>query len=106
MKNFTEIKNELKEKNLTKKALNLNIFGLTLAKALLTEVSIVLITMIPFAVGCSMFGFVPSIILIYVIAHMAFYFFYIKKAYQVDFLEHYNEVKMTLEALKEIKAEK
>lgn len=106
MKTFNEIKNELKEKNLTKGQINRKIVAFNLAKFIVSEVFYVLVTTIPFILGMAFFRFEPGIALIYVAAHFLFYKLYIKKQYEKDLREDFNEVKLTLEALKELKLEK
>lgn len=107
MKNFIEIKKELLEKNFSKKEISFLLFTLNLAKVLLTETFLAIISLIPFAVAISIFfEFSAQIVLFYLIGHFLFYTFYLKKEYRKEILPAYNEVKMTIKALKEIKAEK
>jgi len=106
MKNFLEIKQEFVEKNYSKTKLAKKIVAFKLAQVLLSEASITLMTAIPFLIGLSFYGFKPEIAVIYLVAHFLFYVLYIKKEYKKDILPAYDEIKMTIRALREIKAEK
>ena len=106
MKTFNEIKNELKEKNLTKGQISRKIVAFKLAKLIVSEAFYVSLSAIPFTLGMAYFGFEPGIALIYVVSHFLFYKFYIKKQYEKDMRPASDEVKATIEALRELKFEK
>ena len=106
MKSFNEIKDELQKENFSKRKINTKIALWTLGRIIFSEASIVLITMIPFIIGLSIFDFEPELALFYVVVHFLFYKFYLKKAYQKEFQSSIEEIKITIKVLKEIKSEK
>ena len=106
MKTLFEIKQNLLEKNYTKKDLTVKIALAKLAIVLTSEMTIALISVIPFIIGFLCFEFDVNIAIIYLVAHFLFYVLYLKKMYKKEFVPINLEAKLELQALKEIKASK
>jgi len=106
MKTLFEIKQNLLEKNYTKKDLTVKIALAKLAIVLTSEMTIALISVIPFIIGFLCFEFDVNIAIIYLVAHFLFYTLYLKKMYKKEFAPINSEAKLELQALREIKATK
>ena len=106
MKTLFEIKQNLLEKNYTKKDLKVKIALAKLAVLLTSEVTIALLTTIPFIIGFSFFEFNALIAMIYVVAHFLFYTLYLKSSYKKELFPTHLEAKLELQALREIKSTK
>jgi hypothetical protein len=106
MKTLFEIKQSLLEKKYTKKNLKVKINLAKLAILITSEITITLISTIPFIIGFSFFEFNTQITIIYVVAHFLFYVLYLKKSYKKELLPTHLEAKLELQALREIKSTK
>ena len=106
MKTLFQIKQSLLEKNYTKKNLKVKIALAKLAILITSELTIALLTTIPFIIGFSFFEFNTQIAIIYVVAHFLFYSLYLKRSDKKELLPTHLEAKLELQALREIKSTK
>lgn len=110
MKSRYEVKNDFKEKNYSVKELKQGIFLFKIAGFLFSEFFIFIISTIPFIIGyiilAYLFGNSSTVALFYLLMHLIFYSFYVRKIYKKELLEHYNESQLIIDVLRELISEK
>jgi hypothetical protein len=106
MKTFNEIKSGFEQKDYNRKDLNNGIFLFSIVKMLLSKISILAFSTIPFFIGLSLVGFSTVTCLFYLVIHLAFYHFYVQKVYKNELEPIHVELDLMVTALKEIKSGK
>lgn len=107
MKTRKEFKDEFSK--YSKKDLNIGIVLFTIGGLFFSELSILILSSIPF-IACylilsSFIGFSTSVAFVYLILHLLFYIFYVRK-FNDEHNQTRQESKLIIKALKELKSEK
>ena len=107
MKTLQELKDEFSQYSV--KDLKLGIFLYTIGGLFFTELSVLIFSSLPFVIFylilSSFVGFSAGLALIYLIIHLIFYTFYVRR-FNDENSETRKEAKLIINALKELKSEK
>lgn len=110
MKTFNEIKSEYESKDYSVSDLKKSIIFFSFVRVLFTETFMFLVSTIPFLVFfgilTSIYGFSTGISVFYLLLHLIFYVFYVKKEYTKNIQPTLEECDMIVKALKQIKENK
>lgn len=110
MKTFNEIKSEFESKNYSLSEIKKSIIFFNIARILFTEAFLFVVSTIPFLIGFGiityMYGFFPGVAIFYLVIHLLFYVFYVKRQHTENMLPTLNECDTIIQVLKEIKKEK
>jgi len=110
MKTFNEIKSEFEAKNYSLSDVKKSIIFFNIIRVLFTEAFLFVVSTIPFLIGFGiityMYGFSTGVSIFYLLTHLFFYIFYVKRQHTENLLPTLNECDTIIEVLKEIKKEK
>ncbi len=110
MKPYEEIKKEFSDKNYSTSELKKGIFLFSIGKFLFSEFFVMIISSLPFIAGYSLiayiFGHSILIAFFYLVLHILFFSFYVRKVYRNELLEHHTEAELIIKALRELIQEK
>lgn len=106
MKSYEEIKKEFSDKNYSVSTLKKGIILFSIGKFLFSEFFIMIVSSLPFIAGYSLltyiFGHSIFIAFFYLILHLLFFSFYVRKVYKNELSDHYKEAELIIKALREL----
>jgi hypothetical protein len=98
----SQIKQEILDKNYTKTQIKIKFILFTFLKWFLSEIGVMLISMIPFFFGAKFFNFEPGIILIFLAGYITLQQTIFKKDYEKNIAKEHEKIKIYANILKKL----